>query len=67
MSVEALGIKEFLPAYLDPNIQPSDLVTGVCFASGGSGYDPLTSKSAVSMHPAYLPILFIKDTLINKN
>ncbi|XP_028234680.1 uncharacterized protein LOC114414576 [Glycine soja] len=48
---EELGIKELLPAYLDPNLQPSDLVTGVCFASGGSGYDPLTSKlaSAISL------------------
>ncbi|KAK2392662.1 GDSL esterase/lipase EXL3 [Trifolium repens] len=44
--VEILGLKELLPAYLDPNLQPSDLITGVCFASGGSGYDPLTSKLA---------------------
>ncbi|MED6106382.1 hypothetical protein PIB30_004155 [Stylosanthes scabra] len=42
--VEELGIKEFLPAYLDPNLKPSDLVTGVCFASGATGYDPLTPK-----------------------
>ncbi|CAL0318975.1 unnamed protein product [Lupinus luteus] len=47
--VEELGIKEFLPAYLDPNLQPHDLVTGVCFASGGSGYDPLTSKIATAI------------------
>ncbi|KAJ1421601.1 SGNH hydrolase superfamily [Sesbania bispinosa] len=49
--VEELGIKELLPAYLDQNIQPSDLVTGVCFASGGAGYDPLTSEiaSAISL------------------
>lgn len=56
--VEALGIKEFLPAYLDPNIQPSDLVTGVCFASGGSGYDPLTSKSASAISLSGQIILF---------
>ncbi|KAL2346230.1 hypothetical protein Fmac_000230 [Flemingia macrophylla] len=49
--VEELGIKELLPAYLDPNLKPSDLVTGVCFASGASGYDPLTPKiaSVISM------------------
>ncbi|KAJ1424172.1 SGNH hydrolase superfamily [Sesbania bispinosa] len=44
--VEELGIKEFLPAYLDPNLKSSDLVTGVCFASGASGYDPLTPQIA---------------------
>jgi len=48
-SVEELGIKEFLPAYLDPNLQPSDLPTGVCFASGGAGFDPLTSQTAVNI------------------
>ncbi|PRQ21133.1 putative triacylglycerol lipase [Rosa chinensis] len=40
--VEALGIKHLLPAYLDPNLHSEDLPTGVCFASGNSGYDPLT-------------------------
>ncbi|KAK7283740.1 hypothetical protein RIF29_13486 [Crotalaria pallida] len=44
--VEELGIKELLPAYLDPNLKPSDLVTGVCFASAASGYDPLTPQIA---------------------
>ncbi|RDX57939.1 GDSL esterase/lipase EXL3, partial [Mucuna pruriens] len=43
---EELGIKELLPAYLDPNLKASDLVTGVCFSSGASGYDPLTPKIA---------------------
>jgi len=42
-----LGIKEYVPAYLDPHLQPGELATGVCFASGGAGYDPLTSQSAV--------------------
>ncbi|MED6137280.1 hypothetical protein PIB30_063631 [Stylosanthes scabra] len=44
--VEDLGIKEFLPAYLDPNLESSDLLTGVNFASGGAGYDSLTSLTA---------------------
>ncbi|TXG52021.1 hypothetical protein EZV62_021190 [Acer yangbiense] len=49
-AVEKLGIKELLPAYLDPNLRPEDLLTGVSFASGGCGYDPLTSElgSAIS-------------------
>ncbi|KAI3724498.1 hypothetical protein L2E82_36278 [Cichorium intybus] len=42
--VKALGVKEYLPAYLDPLIQDQDLQTGVSFASGGTGYDPLTPK-----------------------
>ncbi|KAL8215506.1 hypothetical protein R6Q57_022343 [Mikania cordata] len=43
---KALGVKEYLPAYLDPLIKDNDLLTGVSFASGGTGYDPLTSKLA---------------------
>ncbi|WJX94143.1 hypothetical protein P8452_75591 [Trifolium repens] len=41
---QKFGVKEVLPAYLDPNIQLQDLLTGVSFASGGAGYDPLTAK-----------------------
>ncbi|KAM4108121.1 hypothetical protein ACB094_03G021600 [Castanea mollissima] len=42
---EALGIKDTVPAYLKPNLQSDDLLTGVGFASGGSGIDPLTSST----------------------
>ncbi|XP_024988225.1 GDSL esterase/lipase At1g58725-like [Cynara cardunculus var. scolymus] len=41
---EALGVKQYLPAYLDPSLQAKDLLSGVSFASGGTGYDPLTPK-----------------------
>ncbi|AEE35772.1 GDSL esterase/lipase EXL3 [Arabidopsis thaliana] len=41
---EELGIKSIVPAYLDPNLKSKDLLTGVSFASGGSGYDPITPK-----------------------
>ncbi|KAF4388465.1 hypothetical protein CsatB_008068 [Cannabis sativa] len=41
---EALGVKELLPSYHDKELQMKDLETGLCFASGGSGYDPLSSK-----------------------
>ncbi|XP_070670284.1 GDSL esterase/lipase EXL3-like isoform X2 [Malus domestica] len=46
--VEKLGIKELLPAYLDPNLQPNDLLTGVSFAVGATGYDPMTAQIVVS-------------------
>ncbi|KAG8377953.1 hypothetical protein BUALT_Bualt08G0087400 [Buddleja alternifolia] len=39
-----LGIRELIPAYLDPNLKAQDLPTGVSFASGASGYDPQTPK-----------------------
>ncbi|KAI3960649.1 hypothetical protein MKX01_003823, partial [Papaver californicum] len=42
--VKAFGIKDVLPAYLDPSLGGNDLLTGVSFASGGAGYDPLTAK-----------------------
>ena len=47
-SASKFGVKKLLPAYLDPNLQLQDLLTCVSFASGGAGYDPLTSKSAVN-------------------
>ncbi|XP_074375322.1 GDSL esterase/lipase EXL3-like [Apium graveolens] len=43
---EELGIKDLVPAYLDPNLQTTDLLTGVSFASGASGYDPQTPQIA---------------------
>ncbi|KAL0837630.1 hypothetical protein Bca101_089520 [Brassica carinata] len=39
-----LGIAKTIPPYLGSNLKPNDLLKGVIFASGGSGYDPLTSK-----------------------
>ena len=43
----ALGIKETVAAYLSGNLSPQDLVTGVCFASAGSGIDDLTAQIQV--------------------
>ncbi|XP_068646784.1 GDSL esterase/lipase EXL3-like [Aristolochia californica] len=40
----ALGLKELLPAYLDPQLKPQDLLTGVSFASAGTGYDERTAN-----------------------
>ncbi|GAA0148716.1 hydrolase [Lithospermum erythrorhizon] len=41
-----LGIKELVPAYLDPQLKTQDMITGVSFASGGTGYDPQTPEIA---------------------
>ncbi|KAI3797005.1 hypothetical protein L1987_39694 [Smallanthus sonchifolius] len=40
---KALGVKDYLPASLDPSITDKDLQTGVSFGSAGSGFDPQTS------------------------
>ncbi|XP_061999530.1 GDSL esterase/lipase At2g40250-like [Rosa rugosa] len=37
-----LGLKDLLPAYLDPKLTDYDLLTGVSFASGTCGLDDLT-------------------------
>ncbi|KAK7401120.1 hypothetical protein VNO78_12436 [Psophocarpus tetragonolobus] len=51
----ALGIKETVPAYLSGNLSPKDLITGVSFASGGSGIDDLTATTQrVISQPAQL-------------
>ncbi|OWM72481.1 GDSL esterase/lipase At2g40250-like [Punica granatum] len=41
-----LGLKQFLPAYLDPALKDEDLLTGVSFASAGSGIDDETTVLA---------------------
>lgn len=42
--VSYIGIKESIPPYLDPTLSIEELMTGVSFASAGSGFDPLTAK-----------------------
>ncbi|CAH2043719.1 unnamed protein product [Thlaspi arvense] len=44
MIAEGLGIKNIVPAYRSPFLQPNDILTGVSFASGGSGLDPMTAR-----------------------
>ncbi|KAG1361965.1 putative GDSL esterase/lipase [Cocos nucifera] len=39
-----MGIKQYVPAYLGTKLDDHDLLTGVSFASGGGGYDPLTAE-----------------------
>ncbi|CAI0439321.1 unnamed protein product [Linum tenue] len=46
-----LGIKDTVPPYLDPGLRPRDLLTGVSFASAGSGYDERTSTGFTNVIP----------------
>ncbi|XP_026451204.1 GDSL esterase/lipase At2g04570-like [Papaver somniferum] len=41
---QMLGIKNSIPAYLDPAFGIEDFATGVSFASAGTGYDDATSN-----------------------
>lgn len=47
-----MGIKDTVPPFLDPHLSDSDILTGVCFASAGSGYDNLTDLATSSLSVA---------------
>ncbi|URD83053.1 GDSL-like Lipase/Acylhydrolase [Musa troglodytarum] len=44
-----LGVKEYVPAYLGTHLDAQELLTGISFASGGCGYDPLTSQLLIAV------------------
>ncbi|PKA56007.1 GDSL esterase/lipase EXL3 [Apostasia shenzhenica] len=52
----SLGVKELVPPYLGTNLGPEDLLTGVSFASGATGYDPLHP-------PPFLSVISMPDQL----
>lgn len=58
---EALGLRPFVPAYLDPAYNISDFAAGVCFASAGTGFDNATSNVLVSslLYLTNLPIFVL--------
>lgn len=58
--VAGLGIKELLPAYLDPNLQEHELITGVSFSSSGTGLDNLTAAT-LSVIPMWKEIEYFKE------
>ncbi|KAJ8424480.1 hypothetical protein Cgig2_030688 [Carnegiea gigantea] len=47
-TADAPGVKKLLLAYLDPDLQDEELLTGVSFASSACGFDPLTSRIIIS-------------------
>ncbi|XP_061373592.1 GDSL esterase/lipase At2g04570-like [Gastrolobium bilobum] len=56
---EAFGIKQFVPAYLDPKYNISDFATGVTFASAATGYDNATSD-VLSVIPLWKQLEYYK-------
>ncbi|KAK2377325.1 GDSL Lipase/Acylhydrolase superfamily protein [Trifolium repens] len=57
---EAFGVKKNIPAYLDPAYTIDDFVTGVCFASAGTGYDNATSD-VLNVIPLWKEIEYFKE------
>ncbi|CAE6021354.1 unnamed protein product [Arabidopsis arenosa] len=53
-----LNIKDLVPPFLQPNISDQDIVTGVCFASAGAGYDDRTSLSSKAIPVSQQPSMF---------
>ncbi|RWW23331.1 hypothetical protein GW17_00012424 [Ensete ventricosum] len=41
---DLIGVKELLPPYLGVDLSPEDILTGVSFASGATGFDPITPE-----------------------
>ncbi|CAN6444207.1 unnamed protein product [Victoria cruziana] len=60
--VSYLGIKELVPPYLDYTLDVHDLLTGVSFASAGSGYDPWTAQSS-SVIPVHQQLRYMENCL----
>ncbi|KAG6406994.1 hypothetical protein SASPL_129974 [Salvia splendens] len=57
---EAFGLRPFVPAYLDPQYNISDFVTGVCFASAGTGFDNATSN-VLNVIPLWKEVEYYKE------
>ncbi|XP_057972786.1 GDSL esterase/lipase At1g06990-like [Malania oleifera] len=56
----SLGIKDTVPAFLDPNLCDNDVRTGANFASAGSGFDDLTT-SLSGVIPVLKQADYLKD------
>lgn len=60
-TAEFVGVKKYIPPYLDPSLTVEDYLTGVCFASAGAGFDPLTSQYGV-IYLSLSPSIYLKYT-----
>ncbi|XP_057847458.2 GDSL esterase/lipase At2g42990 [Cryptomeria japonica] len=55
-----LGLKDTVPPFLDPKLSTQDLLTGVSFASAGTGFDNLTAE-VVSVIPVLKQVEYFKE------
>jgi len=53
-----LNIKQFVPPFLQPNLTDQEIVTEVCFASAGAGYDDQTSLTTQAIRVSEQPNMF---------
>ncbi|KAL8055886.1 hypothetical protein ABFX02_04G084200 [Erythranthe guttata] len=53
-----MGLKETIPPFLDPNLSDREILTGVSFASAGSGFDELTTSLSRVIPMSMQPHLF---------
>ncbi|GAA0173757.1 hydrolase [Lithospermum erythrorhizon] len=58
---EHIGVKQYVPPYLDPKLTIDDLKTGVSFASAGSGFDPLTPTIISGVLPMPSQLEYFKE------
>ncbi|CAN6482708.1 unnamed protein product [Victoria cruziana] len=61
--ISYLGIKETIPPYLDYSLSDEELLTGVNFASAGSGFDPLTAKIS-GVIPIYEQLGYMEEYIL---
>ncbi|CAO2814217.1 unnamed protein product [Amaranthus hypochondriacus] len=57
---EYYGLPKYVPPYLDPSYGIQDFVTGVNFASAGTGYDN-TTASVLNVIPLWKEVEFYKE------
>lgn len=55
-----VGIKEYVPPYLEPKLSIEELMSGVSFASAASGFDPLTPQ-LLSTIPMEKQVEYFRD------
>ncbi|CAN4084136.1 unnamed protein product [Withania somnifera] len=58
-----IGLKEIVPPYLDPMLSLEELMTGVSFASGGAGFDPVTAQISGAI-PLKVQLEYFKECLM---